>query len=131
MSEEFSFERYDTDDLSINEYMIYFLGLGEGKEKSLSVEELVEKVPRNTQNVAQELEKLEKDGYLESNEKGSYITESKGFNDILEDTRFKTVNHDGSEDSKYFWLGDKGLAYVESRDLEKLRPSIQYAFESE
>ena len=125
------FERYESKDFSVKEYMMYFIGLGEGEKKSLGVGELVEKVPRNSQDVTDELEELEADGYLESNEQDTYITESKGFNDILEDTGFETIEMEEVNEGKYFQLSDKGREYVESRDLEKLRPSIRYAFECE
>jgi len=129
MTNRFSLERYESEDFSVKEYMMYFIGLGEGEERSLGVGELVEKVPRNSQEVIEELEKLESDGYLESNEKGSYVTESKGFNEILEGTRLEAIEDSEVNESKYFWLGHKGLEYVSTRDLDELRPNIQYAFE--
>lgn len=129
MNEESSFEKYQSEDFSLNEYMMYFVGLGEGEPRSAGVGELVEKFPRSSEDVIDHLERLEEDGYIGSSETDTYVTQVKGFNEILEDTQLESVTDEELNGGKRFWLEEKGLEYVESRELEELRPSLKYTFE--
>ena len=122
MSSQESFDNFSGRSPSTHEYMLYFIGLGEGPEREVCLNELLEEMPYSPEKVVEGLENLEERGYVDTRNKGLYPVETTGFDEILESTEFESTSPTS------YSLGVQGKMYLEETGLESLEQSLQEVF---
>lgn len=113
-------EDSDTD-VSGREFLRYFLGLEQ--YGAVSLDDLTREMPYSKGDITDKLEYLEDQNYLESSHGDIKPEETKGFNDILDETCLDPV------DSEKYVLTDKGRNYLDETGLGKLESSLKSLWE--
>jgi len=99
---------------SKREYMMYFTGMGVGRLREVELSELLDEMPYEQEQVIENVENLESEGYIETISDAIYPTETEGFNDILENTELPEV-----EETRYSLTG-KGMECLEKTGIKDL-----------
>ena len=107
---------------SKREYMMYFTGMGVGRLREVELSELLDEMPYEQEQVIENVENLESEGYIETISDAIYPTETEGFNDILENTELPEV-----EETRYSLTG-KGMEYLEKTGIKDLERSLEQVF---
>lgn len=110
------------ENVSIREYMMYFLGMGTGDSRSVGLGELLDEMPYNEERVTEDLSVLEENDYVQTDEEEIYPVEVEGFNQILEETGQDKLGE------TIYRFDEAAFDYIESTDLYLAEQSLKYVF---
>ena len=110
------------ENVSIREYMMYFLGMGTGDSRSVGLGELLDEMPYSEKRVMKDLSVLEENDYVQTDEEEIYPVEVEGFNQILEETGQDKLGE------TIYRFDEAAFDYIESTDLYLAEQSLKYVF---
>lgn len=110
------------ENVSVREYMMYFLGIGVGNSRGVGLGELLNELPYQEERVIEDLQTLEGNNYIQSDREGIYPVDTEGFNQILEETE-----QDSLAETIYMF-DEAAFDYIESTDLYLAEESLEYVF---
>ena len=110
------------ENVSVREYMMYFLGMGIGDSRSVGLGELLDEMPYSEERVTEDLSVLEENDYVQTDEEEIYPVEVEGFNQILEETEQDKLRE------TVYRFDEAAFDYLESTDLYLAEQSLEYVF---
>jgi hypothetical protein len=107
---------------TLGEYMMYFVGLGEGESLEVDTSVLSEELPYEPEDVLDDLDRLEEEDYIESVYDSIHPDAVEGFNEIMDRTEFREL------DPSSYRLGGKSREFIEKTDIDRIEESLKYVF---